>query len=79
MWNGVCSGRDIGAYVHIMQTSFYFAGVAGLVSMVTSLRLLRRLFGVRNPRICPGPVRVSAVVCGTLSQGYGQSHDGGRG
>lgn len=53
-WEG-----SIGAYVHMMQTPFYFASKAGLVSMVRCLGGLRRVFGVRNAAICPGPVKVS--------------------
>ena len=54
-------GGDIGAYVHMMHTPFYFASKAGLMSMVTSLGLLRRLVGVRNAGICLGFARVSGV------------------
>ena len=55
---------SIGAYVHMMQTPFYFASKAGLVSTVKSLPgLLRKVFGVRNAAICQGPVKVSVSLC----------------
>ncbi|KAJ5318339.1 NAD(P)-binding protein [Penicillium atrosanguineum] len=44
-------------YVHLMQSPLYFSSKAAMNSMVKCLSPLRRMFGIRNAAICPGPVK----------------------
>ncbi|GLA14265.1 hypothetical protein AnigIFM62618_000640 [Aspergillus niger] len=45
-------------YVHLMQSPLYFSSKAALNSMVKCLSPLRRMFGIRNAAICPGPTPI---------------------
>ncbi|KAK1963472.1 hypothetical protein LY78DRAFT_716757 [Colletotrichum sublineola] len=45
------------AYIHSIQTPFYFASKAAILSVVKCLQGLKQLVGIRNSVICPGPVR----------------------
>lgn len=46
-------------YVHLMQSPLYFSSKAAMNSMVKCLSPLRRMFGIRNAAVCPGPVKAS--------------------
>ncbi|KAF4806377.1 15-hydroxyprostaglandin dehydrogenase [Colletotrichum siamense] len=48
---------SMGGYVHSIQTPFYFASKAAILSVVKSLQGLKELVGIRNSVICPGPTR----------------------
>ncbi|KAF9880249.1 hypothetical protein CkaCkLH20_02203 [Colletotrichum karsti] len=48
---------SMGGYVHSIQTPFYFASKAAILSVVKSLQGLKKLVGIRNSVICPGPTR----------------------
>ncbi|KAK2023300.1 NAD(P)-binding protein [Colletotrichum zoysiae] len=48
---------SMGAYIHSIQTPFYFASKAAILSVVKSLQGLKQLVGIRNSVICPGPTR----------------------
>ncbi|KAK2054493.1 NAD(P)-binding protein [Colletotrichum caudatum] len=48
---------SMGAYIHSIQTPFYLAGKAAVLSIVKSLQGLKQLVGIRNSVICPGPTR----------------------
>ncbi|KAH8890438.1 NAD(P)-binding protein [Thozetella sp. PMI_491] len=48
---------SMGAYIHSIQTPFYFASKSALVSVHKSLQALKKLVGIRNAVICPGPTR----------------------
>lgn len=47
-------------YVHLMQSPMYFSSKAALISMAKSLSPLRKMFGIRNAAVCPGPVKASS-------------------
>ncbi|KAK1585741.1 uncharacterized protein LY79DRAFT_591229 [Colletotrichum navitas] len=49
---------SMGAYIHSIQTPFYFASKAAILSVVKSLQGLKQLVGIRNSVICPGPTRI---------------------
>lgn len=49
---------SIAAYLHSVETPFYMASKAALVSFVKSLGSVRDLFGIRMSTVCPGPVLV---------------------
>ncbi|KAF1357103.1 hypothetical protein BDV97DRAFT_24813 [Delphinella strobiligena] len=44
-------------YVHLMQSPLYFSSKAAIISMAKCLSPLRRMFGIRNAAVCPGPVK----------------------
>ncbi|PLN84684.1 NAD(P)-binding protein [Aspergillus taichungensis] len=44
-------------YVHLMQSPLYFSSKAAMNSMVKCLAPLRKMFGIRNAAVCPGPVK----------------------
>ncbi|OOF97568.1 hypothetical protein ASPCADRAFT_144204 [Aspergillus carbonarius ITEM 5010] len=44
-------------YVHMMQLPLYFSSKAAINSMVKCLSPLRKMFGIRNAAVCPGPVK----------------------
>ncbi|KAK0369869.1 hypothetical protein CLIM01_12772 [Colletotrichum limetticola] len=48
---------SMGGYIHSIQTPFYFASKAAVLSVVKSLQGLKKLVGIRNSVICPGPTR----------------------
>ncbi|RYP59403.1 hypothetical protein DL769_008548 [Monosporascus sp. CRB-8-3] len=48
---------SIGGYIHSFQTPFYFASKAAILSIVKSLQGLKKLVGIRNSVLCPGPTR----------------------
>jgi NAD(P)-dependent dehydrogenase (short-subunit alcohol dehydrogenase family) len=50
---------SMGGYVHSIQTPFYYASKAAIVSFVKSLQALNMMVGIRNSAVCPGAVRVS--------------------
>lgn len=50
---------SLGAYVHSLQTPLYFASKSAIVSVVKSLAVLKKEFGIRNAAICPGATYVS--------------------
>ncbi|KAI8965516.1 hypothetical protein F5Y11DRAFT_344392 [Daldinia sp. FL1419] len=47
---------SMAAYLHSVETPFYMASKAALISFVKSLGALRDLFGIRVSAVCPGPV-----------------------
>lgn len=49
---------SMAAYLHSVETPFYMASKAALISFVKSLGSVRDLFGIRMSAVCPGPVLV---------------------
>jgi NAD(P)-dependent dehydrogenase (short-subunit alcohol dehydrogenase family) len=49
---------SMAAYLHSVETPFYMASKAALISFVKSLGPLHDLFGTRVSAVCPGPVLV---------------------
>ena len=49
---------SMAAYLHSVETPFYMASKATLISFVKSLGAVRDLFGIRMSAVCPGPVLV---------------------
>ena len=50
---------SMAAYLHSVETPFYMASKAALISFVKSLSSVRDLLGIRMSAVCPGPVLVS--------------------
>ncbi|KAH8655859.1 hypothetical protein BX600DRAFT_515547 [Xylariales sp. PMI_506] len=48
---------SMGAYIHSIQTPFYFASKSAMVSFVKSLQGLKSIVEIRNSVVCPGPTR----------------------
>lgn len=58
---------SMAAYLHSVETPFYMASKAALVSFVKSLGSIRDLLGTRIAAVCPGPVLVSVPHICTVS------------